>query len=240
MGPFYSIVVPVFNEQDNIPALIGQLTAIMEKQLKPYELILVDDGSTDGTFDTILQLNAEDARVMGLSLSRNFGHQNALLAGLRHATGACVITMDGDLQHPPAVIEQLIEKSEQGYDIVNTIRQDATATSTFKRATSRWYYRLLNHLAQQPIQPAAADFRLMNRRALEAFLRFQEKDRFTRGLVSWMGFKQAFVTYQAQPRQAGHSKYSLAKMLRLAVDGITSFSARPSTWPCTWASPSQA
>lgn len=222
-----SAIVPVFNEEGNTTALHCRLAPALSGISPHYEIIFVDDGSTDGTFASIKKLHAEDPRVHGISFSRNFGHQTALLAGLRHASGRATVTLDGDLQHPPELIPALYAKHLEGFDIVNTRRIDEAAAGLFKKYSSRLFYRLINYLADVRIEPAAADFRLMSRAATDAFLSIPERDRFTRGLVSWMGFRQAVIPYQAEARHSGKTKYSLRKMLRFGLNGITSFSSRP-------------
>jgi len=225
--PDISVVIPVLNEEGNIGLLADKLGKVLPSITQLYEVIYVDDGSTDRTFSLVKALHAKDPRIGGISFSKNFGHQLALLAGLQHSRGAVVITMDGDLQHPPELIPVLYEKFRQGYDIVNTRRIDPAGISFLKKTSSRLFYRILNSLSDIPIEPAAADFRLMNRKTVDAFLRIPERDRFTRGLVSWMGFRQISVEYQALPRATGRSKYSLNRMIRFGLNGITSFSSRP-------------
>ena len=192
-----------------------------------HEIVFIDDGSSDGSFEVIKAIHARNACVRGFSFSRNFGHQTALFAGLAKSRGELVISMDGDMQHPPEMIPALIEKYREGYDIVNTKRIDAKDSSWFKKLSSRWYYKIINALSDVPIEPAAADFRLMNRKAVEALNRLPETHRFTRGLVGWMGFRQAIIPYQAAARHAGASKYTFFKMLRFGLDGIVSFSVKP-------------
>lgn len=227
-SPFISIVVPLFNEEESLNALYDALEQELSGITEDYEIVLVDDGSRDRSFELVKELYAKNNRIKGLSFSRNFGHQIALMAGLQHATGQAVITMDADLQHPPSLIPVLIQKwQEEKYDIVNTRRLDADGIGFFKKISSKLYYRLLNYLSDIHIEPAAADFRLMNRKSLDAFLNLPERDRFTRGLVSWMGFNQAIIDYKAQDRFAGSTKYSFFKMLRFGLDGIVSFSSRP-------------
>jgi dolichol-phosphate mannosyltransferase len=225
--PEISIVVPVFNEAGNIGPLYERLKTVLDGLGLRYELVFADDGSRDASFEQIRALSQSDPVVKGLSLSRNFGHQVALLAGIRHASGKVVITMDGDLQHPPELIPKLYHEYLAGFDIVNTIRQDPPETGRFKKLSSRWFYSLMNRLSEVRIEPASADFRLMGRKAVTAFLEIPERDRFTRGLVSWMGFRQQVLPYQAEPRFSGKTKYTLFRMLRFAWDGITSFSSRP-------------
>lgn len=227
--PHISVVIPVLNEQENIRLLAGRLIPVLESLHPHYEVIFVDDGSTDQTFARIKDLNAGNSRIGGISFSKNFGHQLALLAGLKHSRGEVVITLDGDLQHPPELIPDLYGKYRDGFDIVNTRRIDEPGIGFFKKTSSRLFYKLINFLSEVPIEPAAADFRLMSRKTVDAFLAIPERDRFTRGLVSWMGFRQAALEYQAQPRASGQSKYNLKKMIRFGLNGITSFSSRPLT-----------
>ena len=219
--------MPVFNEAANLEVLYSALTEVLVQTKLSYELIFVDDGSSDKTFEVIRELNHKNGCVKGFSFSRNFGHQVAMFAGLVQSKGDVVISMDGDMQHPPSMIPVLLAKYEEGYDIVNTKRVDAKSTGLFKRLSSRWYYGMLNALSDVPIEPAAADFRLMNRKAVDALNSLPETHRFTRGLVGWMGFKQAIVPYQAADRHAGTSKYTFFKMLRFGLDGIVSFSVKP-------------
>jgi polyisoprenyl-phosphate glycosyltransferase len=225
--PQFSIIIPVRNEEGNVRPLCDSLLAVLSDLTAEFEIIFVDDGSTDRTFTAVRGLSEQDARIVGIALSRNFGHQIALLAGMQRSRGESVISMDGDLQHPPELIPTLIAKHREGFDIVNTRRIDAEGTGFVKRATSRWFYRVLNFLADVQVQPGSADFRLMSRRAVDAFLSIPERDRFTRGLVSWMGFSQAVVEYTARPRASGRTKYNPAAMFRFALSGITSFSSRP-------------
>ncbi|MBN2812681.1 MAG: glycosyltransferase family 2 protein [Bacteroidales bacterium] len=225
--PQISVIIPLFNEEENLEVLINALIKVLQLMNQSCEIIMVDDGSRDHSFEVVKQLAEQDKRVRGFSLSRNFGHQVALLAGLQQARGNIIITMDADLQHPPEIIPQLIEAFQKGYEIVNTRRIDGKETGQFKKFTSKQFYRLINHIAEVNIPEGSSDFRLMSRKALDAFLQFGERDRFTRGLVSWMGFPQTIVDYECPPRFAGKSKYTLRRMLHFAADGITAFSARP-------------
>lgn len=220
-----SIIVPSYNEEDNIAPLFSKIQQILKDF--SFECIFVDDGSEDSTFENIRELATTNKHVKGLSFSRNFGHQTALLAGLKESSGNIIIMMDADGQHPPEVIAELLKKYDEGFDIVNTRRLDTKDASVLKKTSSKWYYRLINLLTDIKIEPASSDFRLMSRKAVDAFLEIDEKDRFTRGLVSWMGFKQAIVEFVAPPRLSGVSKYTLKKMLNFAWDGITSFSSKP-------------
>ena len=226
-SPVISIVIPVFNEEGCIPPLCGRLTAVLATIGSPYEIIFSDDGSTDKSFAVIRELHQKYPQVRGFSLSRNFGHQIALLAGIKKAKGDIIITMDGDGQHPAEFILSLLQKQKEGFDIVNTKRIDSDDKGLFKKISSAWFYSLINRLSDIAIEPASADFRLMNRKATDAFLSIPENDRFTRGLISWMGFSQAVLEYKELPRSAGKTKYSFTKMMRFAINGITSFSARP-------------
>ncbi len=222
-----SIIIPLFNEEENIPVLYAAILPAIQKMALSYELIFIDDGSKDSSFQQVSSIAEKNENVLGISFSRNFGHQIALTAGLEHASGEVVVSMDADMQHPPEVIIELYDKYKEGFDIVNTIRTETADSSIFKNITSRWFYKIINNLSDINIQPAAADFRLMNRKTVNAFLQLKEKDRFTRGLISWMGYKQATIPYTASSRFAGKSKYSITKMFRFAADGITSFSAKP-------------
>jgi dolichol-phosphate mannosyltransferase len=220
-----SIVIPSYNEEGNIAPLFGQIREALSGI--DFECIFVDDGSSDGTFEAIRRLAAEDERVHGISLSRNFGHQTALTAGLQQAKGDLVVMMDADGQHPPQVILQMLEEQKKGFEIVNTRRVDTAGAGAGKKLSSNLYYKLINLLSDVRIEPASSDFRLMTRKAVDAFLKFEEKERFTRGLVSWMGFKQSIIAYKAPERMSGKSKYTLGKMIRFAFVGITSFSSKP-------------
>ncbi|MFA4851734.1 MAG: glycosyltransferase family 2 protein [Bacteroidales bacterium] len=222
-----SIVTPCYNEEKNIEQLYNELLPVLKNICSHYEIVFVDDGSKDNTFSVIKEIAEKNKNVIGLSLSRNFGHQVAIMAGLQHSKGDLVVMMDADMQHPPEIIPQLIFEYEKGFDIVNTKRLDSEDTGFFKKISSRCFYRFINFLSDVKIEPAAADFRLMTRKAVNAFLQLEEKDRFTRGLVSWMGFKQSVVEYNASSRFAGKSKYTFRKMLRFGIDGITSFSSKP-------------
>ena len=222
-----SIVVPVYNEAGNVRVLYDRLVSVLEPLALEWELIPVDDGSSDGTLDELQGLQAADPRVRPISFSRNFGHQVALTAGLDAARGAAVVCMDGDLQHPPEVLPELLAKWREGYDVVQTVRTDTAGVGPLKRLTSALFYRFINWLSDTPIEPNAADFRLLSREALDALLQCRERDRFVRGLVSWVGFRRTEVPFIAGSRFSGKTKYSLAKMLRLAFDALTAFSTKP-------------
>ncbi len=222
-----SIVIPLFNEEGNLQKLYEELKIVLLKLSKSCEIIFVDDGSTDSSFQIVKEMASRDPQVRGISLSRNFGHQIALMAGLELSEGELVITMDCDLQHPPAIINDLLEEYSKGFDIVNTIRRDTVGAGFIKNITSAMFYRLMRRLSDVKIVPGAADFRLMNRMVVDAFIRLPESDRFTRGLISWMGFRQTAIFYNAPARFSGTSKYTFRKMMRFALDAITSFSPKP-------------
>ena len=226
-SPQISIVIPLLNEEKNLEKLYKELLIILQELNKSYEIIFIDDGSKDNSFEIIKQLIEANENILGLSLSRNFGHQIALMAGIEHSKGEVVIMMDADLQHPPEIIKKLYSTYLKGYDIVNTRRIETKDAGFFKKLTSKIFYKLLNFLSDIKIEPASSDYRLMSRKAANAFTRIQEKDRFTRGLVSWMGFKQAVVEYYSPSRFSGRSKYTLKRMLSFGLDGITSFSSKP-------------
>jgi dolichol-phosphate mannosyltransferase len=220
-----SIVVPGYNEEGNLRALHREIADTL--QSVDWELIVTDDGSTDKTWATILALNEEDPRVKGVRLSRNFGHQYALMAGMTRSTGDAVVTMDADLQHPPATIPELLSAWQSGAKIVNTVRIDAQSTSLFKRATSRWFYRMFSFLSGVRLESGMADFRLLDRRPLDDLLLLKEDGLFLRGLVEWLGYPTSTVEFQCRDRFSGKTKFSLWKMVRLAVTGTMSFSLVP-------------
>jgi dolichol-phosphate mannosyltransferase len=231
--PLVSIVCPAYQEEDVLPTFHQELTAALAglEQFYDFEIVYVDDGSRDGTVECLRQLAAADARVRFLSLSRNFGHQAALTAGLEFARGAAVISMDSDLQHPPAVLPLLLERWQAGHDIVVTVREEDPQLGWFKRFTSRTFYRVLGLVSTTEVREAASDFRLLSRKALGAFLRLREQHRFVRGLVQWLGFRTAEIPFHPHARRAGRSKYTLRRMLRLAGDGLFSFSSLPLRLP---------
>ncbi len=222
-----SVVVPIYNEQESVPELIARLHEALAGVVRSYEVILVDDGSSDRTWEIIGAAAARDARIKGLSFSRNFGHQMAFTAGLDHADGDAVVIMDADLQDPPELLPELIARWREGYDVVYAVRARRHGETAFKLLTAAAFYRLLRRITRVDIPVDTGDFRLMSRRAVLAFRRMPERHRFTRGMVSWLGFRQAGVPYVRAARHAGETKYPLRKMLRLASDGITSFSYLP-------------
>jgi len=227
-APLLSIVVPAFEEEGNLGALHRKIMEVLDEGVTPdWELLFVDDGSRDGTWQEILRLHAHDPRVCGLSFSRNFGHQRALLAGLEHARGAAVITMDADLQHPPSLIPALVDAWETGNQIVHTVRKDSKGVSWLKRATSRGFYRVYSLLSGVSMEPGMADFRLLDRSVVDQLIRFEEQGLFLRGLFSWMGFRNTRVEFECGTRYSGTTKYSPRRMLSLAWSGVTSFSLVP-------------
>lgn len=225
--PSVAVVVPVYNEQAALPAFHPRLLAVLEALPNPFTLTYVDDGSTDDTSVILHALTQADPRVRAVYLSRNFGHQAALTAGLDHAEGEVVITLDGDGQHPPELIPEMLRLHAAGYEIVQTQRLDTQGTSAFKRWTAEAFYALINRLADTQVQPGAADFRLLSRAAADGLRQMPERHRFLRGMVSWMGFRTVILPYEPTERMAGASKYSLRKMVRLALDALFSFSLAP-------------
>ncbi len=222
-----SIAIPVYNEVENIPILYDHLKPVLQNLPFVFEIIFVDDGSADGTYAAIQKLRQQDRRIKAISFSRNFGHQAALTAGLQVASGDAVITMDGDLQHPPSLIPTLIEKWQEGHQVVFTVRESTAHEPLFKKLTSKLFYRLMNAFSDTPVQPFGADFRLLDRAVVENLKTLEERDRFMRGLISWLGFSAIGVPFTADARAAGTSKYTTRKMIKFAIDGILSFSAAP-------------
>ncbi len=225
--PRISVVIPLRDEEEVLPLLAERLTAALEALESSWEVILVDDGSHDGTYGLSVELHGRDPRFRVLRLSRSFGHQIALSAGLDLARGDAVITMDGDLQHPPEVIPELVRRWEEGDEIVYAVMEERQGESRFKDWTARAFYRLLGRLAEIDVPYAAGDFRLVDRRALDAVRAMRESNRYLRGMFSWVGFRQSGVSYVSPPRPAGRSKYSPTRMARLATDAVIGFSARP-------------
>lgn len=222
-----SFVVPVFNEEENIHEFHRRLTQVMAPLPYDYEILFIDDGSRDRTSLLIRELAEKDPHVQGYVFARNFGHQLTLTCGLDQSTGDAVISMDGDLQHPPEMVPDLLKKWEEGYEIVQTVRKSTEDATWFKSITSRLYYKLINSMSEVRITPGGSDFRLMDRKAVDALNRFRERARFIRGMVNNLGFRYTTLEFVAPPRFAGHSKFSLRKMLRFALDGITAFSRVP-------------
>jgi len=220
-----SIVVPVYNEESSIAVLAERL----EKVLSGYrhEIYFVDDGSRDGTLERIKTLCSSNPHLQYLSLSRNFGHQNALKAGLDHASGDCVITMDGDLQHPPELIPEMLAKWREGFEVVYTIREDHRGVPLFKRITARLFYGFINLIADVKVQEGTADFRLLDRSVVEVLKNMNECAPFYRGIVPWTGFRQTGLHFKPLPRYAGRTKYTFGRMIAFALCGLVSFSIMP-------------
>lgn len=222
--PSLSIIVPVFDEEKNIAPLYAEVKQYLSGD---DELIYVDDGSTDNTFLEIQQLALGDSNMKCISLSRNFGHQNALMAGLQFAKGDYIITMDGDLQHPSSLIPAMIEKLKEGYDIVITKRSKTNNSGALKNIFSRLFYAFINSISDTRIEPNASDFRAFNKKVLSNILLFKERELFLRGIFSWVGFKTTTISFEADARRYGKTKYSFGKMTKFALKGITSFSFKP-------------
>lgn len=222
--PGISIVIPIFNESENIHLLYREL---MDTRVAIAELIFVDDGSTDNSLEQIETLAKADPRVKAISFSRNFGHQAALIAGMHTAAGELILIMDGDLQHPPSLIPEMLAKHQEGFDLVSARRVDTEQASLLKKWSSGLYYRFLNFIAETHIEEQVADFRLFSRKVLESVLKFEEREPFVRGIFSWVGFRTAVVPFQAPPRQHGSTKYSWTRMMSLGIRGAVSFSFKP-------------
>ncbi len=220
-----SVVAPAFNEAQNIPRLLERLEQVL-RDSEDWELIVVDDGSTDDTLSVLKTLAGFMPKLRYLSLTRNFGHQTALKAGLDHARGTCVISLDADLQHPPELIPEMIRQWRAGFEVVNMIRADANVP-LFKRLTSRFFYWLTNAISDYRIEPGSSDFRLLDRRVVEVLRRIEERNLFLRGLIPWLGFRHTHLPYEPANRAAGASKYTLREMMRLAMLGLTTSSLRP-------------
>jgi len=227
-NPLISIVAPVLDEAGCVAELARRVREALAAEDLRYEIIFVDDGSTDDTPAQLARLHASDPAVKSIRFTRSFGHQAALIAGLRHALGDAVVTMDGDLQHPPEFLPTLVKAWREGVDVVNTVRRpQAGSGGGTKEGVSRIFYGLMARLTSVPVTPAAADFRLLDRRVVDAFNSLEERFVFMRGLVPWLGFSEAHYDYEVGTRFAGSSKYGLWRMFRLALDGIFSFSVVP-------------
>lgn len=224
-----SIVIPSFNEESNIEVMVTALHDVMKKTNYSYRLVFVDDGSSDHSLQKLEALSKNDDHLFYVALSRNFGHQNALKAGVDTVVNDsdAVITMDGDMQHPPTLIPELLSKWEEGFDVVYTIRDEDKALSFFKKKTSKWFYGLMNRLSEVKFEPGTADFRLMDKKVASVFTDFSENELFIRGIINWIGFSQHAINYKPHPRFSGKSKYTIGRMFRFALQGITSFSTRP-------------
>lgn len=222
-----SVVIPLFNEEMCVEKIICEILRVLDSSDYMKEIWLVDDGSDDNTPNLLTQLEKQYKEVNWIRLTRNFGHQAALKAGLDCATGDCVVMMDGDMQHPPSVIPQLIAIWESGFDIVATRRVETGKVPFLKLKTSRWFYKLLHSLSEVAPEPGMADFRLIDKKVVQVLSSLPEVELFFRGLVEWSGFSTSVVDYEVGSRWAGKTKYSLRKMIKLAVSGITGFSSKP-------------
>ena len=220
-----SVVAPVYDEEATIREFHERVCAALPEL--PFELVLVDDGSKDRSAEVLEGLAAEDPRVRVIFLSRNFGHQTALTAGLDHASGNVVVMLDADLQDPPELIEAMLDKWRAGSDVVYAVRRQREGESRLKLATARWFYRLFDWLASVHLTHNSGDFRLLDRRALDAIVSMRERNRFLRGMTVWVGFTQTAVPYDRDARFAGETKFTPARMLRFSLDAISSFSYRP-------------
>lgn len=223
----YSIIAPIFNEFDNIPELYRRVSEVMDSTGEPWELVLVDDGSTDGSTERIRELAAKDKKVRPVIFARNFGHQIAVTAGLDYARGDAMVVIDADLQDPPEAILELAEKWKEGYEVVYAVRAEREGESWFKLATASLFYRLIYRITDVKIPLDTGDFRLIDRKVVDVMSKMRERHRFLRGMSSWIGFKQIGVEYKRAARLSGVTKYPLKKMLKFATDGITGFSYFP-------------
>ncbi len=231
--PLLSVIVPCANEEEALHETHRRLTNALGKIGIKFEILYIDDGSTDATMVVLREIQSSDHQVRVVSLSRNFGHQVAITAGMEHAAGDAMVLVDADLQDPPEVIAELVERWQAGYDVAYGVRTEREGETAFKRWTAKLFYRLIGKLSDTKIPPDAGDFRLIDRKVAEALLAMPERDRFIRGMVSWLGFSQVAVPYRRAPRLAGKTKYPLFKMARFAADGIVSFSTTPlrvATW----------
>jgi glycosyltransferase involved in cell wall biosynthesis len=223
-----SVVAPMYEEEETVAPFLARVQAALDGVT--YEVILVDDGSKDGTRAAMAAAATADPRVKVVALSRNFGHQPALTAGLEHARGDAVVMLDGDLQDPPELIPVMLDRWREGVDVVYAVRQERLGETAFKKATARGFYSIFRRLTHMDLAVESGDFRLMDRRALNALLAMPERNRFLRGMTVWVGFTQTAVPFVRESRQAGVTKYPLRKMLRFSFDAITSFSSAPLQW----------
>jgi glycosyltransferase involved in cell wall biosynthesis len=225
--PRYSIIAPIYNEEGNIQKLYDRISSVMDSTGETWELVTVNDGSRDGSARLIEALAVKDSRVKLVNFARNFGHQLAVTAGLNYASGDAVVVIDADLQDPPELILEMVERWKAGYQVVYAVREERKGESWFKLFTAKLFYRLINRLTEVDIPLDTGDFRLMDRKVVDALNSMPEHNRFIRGLTSWIGFKQTGVTYVREAREWGETKYPLKKMIRFAMDAVTGFSYFP-------------
>jgi len=226
-GPEYSLVVPIFNEEETLSELFRRLTLLLDALDGSAEVVLVDDGSSDRSYELMVAARETDPRFKVLRLSRNFGHQIAITAGMDVAAGNAVIVMDADLQDPPEVVLEMAARWREGFDVIYGVREERAGDTRFKKATASAFYRFLRRVSNIDVPLDVGDFRLVDKRALEAFKSMRETNRYVRGMFSWIGFRQVGVTFHRDERFAGDTKYPLTKMLKFATDGVVSFSAAP-------------
>jgi dolichol-phosphate mannosyltransferase len=225
--PTFTVIAPIYNELENIPELYPRIRDVMDQTGEPWELILVDDGSSDGSTEVIRKLAENDSRVRPVIFARNFGHQIAVTAGVDYSRGEAVVIIDADLQDPPEVILDLIAKWREGFEVVYAVREEREGETWFKKITAALFYRLIHAITNVNIPLDTGDFRLMDEKVVAVMKQMREKHRFLRGMSAWVGFKQVGVNYKRKPRYAGTSKYPLKKMIQFALNAITSFSYFP-------------
>ncbi len=225
--PTLSIIAPIYNEYENLPELYRRVKEVMENAGETWELVLVDDGSTDGSTERIRELARQDKRVRPVIFARNFGHQLAVTAGLDYSRGEAVVIIDADLQDPPELIPEMLSKWREGYEVVYAVREEREGETWFKKVTAAAFYRLINRITSVNIPVDTGDFRLLDRKVVNVLNGMRERHRFLRGMSVWVGFRQTGVTYKRAPRFAGETKYPLRKMLKFASDAITGFSYLP-------------
>ena len=226
-SPVFSVLVPAYNEAENLGPFLARLIPVMEALGRPFEIVLIDDGSTDGTWALWSTFSAQDGRLRGLRFSRNFGKEIAIAAGIDHARGEAAILIDADLQHPPETIPSFVRAWEDGYDVVYGVREDRTTDTALRKNLTQMFYKLFRTFGEIPLPEGAGDFRLMDRKVVRALRQLGERARFSKGLYAWVGFRSTGVPFTVAERAAGTSKFSFRKLFRFAFDGITSFSTLP-------------
>jgi len=227
MKPTYSIIAPVYNEKDCLDTLVQRVGEVMDTTGEPWELVIIDDGSQDGSTDIIRRMAKEDKRVRAVIFARNFGHQIAVTAGMDYSRGNAIIIIDADLQDPPEVMLEMIQRWKEGYQVVYGVRSEREGETWFKKTTASLFYRMIARITDVKIPLDTGDFRLMDRSVVEVMNSMREKHRFLRGMSSWVGYRQIGVSYHRAARFAGETKYPLKKMLKLALNAVTSFSYFP-------------